>query len=99
MFSVPETLDSLSSNAHLEKLKSEEQVTDLGTDVERETVGNELQTQLPMDYLFCRSTVVGSNWPNISKELLKRNWYVLHTQHTHTHTDTHTHRHTNVTDI
>ena len=41
MFSVPETLDSLSSNAHLEKLKSEEQVTDLGTDVEREMVGNE----------------------------------------------------------
>ena len=64
MFSVPETLDSLSSNAHLEKLKSEEQVTDLGTDVEKEMVGNELQSQLPMDYLFCRSTVVGSNWPN-----------------------------------
>ena len=91
MFTVPETLDSLSSNAHLEKLKSEEQVTDLGTDVERETERNELQTQLPMDYLFCRSTVVGNNWPNISKQLIKRNWYVFHTHNTHTHTHTHTH--------
>ena len=66
MFSVPETLDSLSSNAHLEKLKSEEQVTDLGTDVEKEMVGNELQSQLPRDYHVYRN-LVGCNGPNISK--------------------------------
>ena len=57
-----EALGSLSSLAHLEKLKLEYQLPDF----RRVMVAWELQSQLPRDYLFYRN-LVGCNGPNISK--------------------------------
>ena len=61
-----DALGSLSSLAHLEKLKLEYQLPDLKTDVGRVMGDRELQSQLPRDYHVYRN-LVGCNGPNISK--------------------------------